>query len=111
MAILAGALRGLAADSARKARQHGDPARRFIALERPLVEIAAAPTGAALVESIRERLDIEADEPSIRRLPGTLCHNEPWRAMGDPESEVVPVSFLRRLFTDCFDFRFDAPTP
>ena len=82
-----------------------------MALERPLVEIGAAPTGAALVESIRERLDIEADEPPIRRVPGTLCHNEPWRTMGDPESEAVPVSFLRRLFTNDFNFRFDAPVP
>ena len=111
MAILAGALRGLAADSARKARQHGDPARRLMALERPLVEIGAAPTGAALVESIRERLDIEADEPPIRRILDTLCHNELWRAMGYPESEMVPVSFLQRLFANYFDFRFDAPTP
>ena len=82
-----------------------------MALERRLVEIGAAPTGAALVESIRERLDIEADQPPIRRVLDTLCHNEPWRAMGYPESEVVPVSRLRRLFTDCFEFRFDAAVP
>ena len=110
-AILALALLGLAADSTRKARRHGDLARRFIALERRLVEIGAAPTRAALVESIRERLDIEADEPPIRRILDTLCHNELWRAMGYPESEMVPVSFLQRLFANYFDFRFDAAVP
>lgn len=102
------ALLDLFAGSLRKAWLHADLARRFIALERELVAQQAEPTAAALLEIERERLAIEADEPPIRRVLDTLCHNELWRAMGYPESEVAPVSFLQRVFAHYFDFRFDA---
>lgn len=102
------ALFDLFVGSMSKAWLHADLARRFIALERELVREQAEPTAAALLEVERERLSIEADEPPIRRVLDTLCHNELWRAMGYPESEVAPVSFLQRVFAHYFDFRFDA---
>ena len=105
------ALLDLVVGSMRKAWLHADLARRFIALEQKLVAHQAEPTAAALVDIERDRLEIEADEPPIRRVLDTLCHNELWRAMGYPESEMVPVSFLQRLFANYFDFRFDAAVP
>ncbi len=102
------ALLDLFAGSMPKAGLHADLARRFIALERELVGQQAEPMMAALLEIERERLAIEADEPPIRRVLDTLCHNELWRAMGYPESQITPVSFFQRVFAHTFDFRFDA---
>ena len=58
--------------------------------------------GLALVDTKTSALPESLDRP---------WHNELWRARGDPESEVVPVSFLPRLCANSFDFRFDAAMP
>ncbi len=65
---------------------------------------------AALVKTATlERLEIEADEPPIKRVLDTLCHNELARAIGEPSQEK-PVRFLQRLFANFFDFRADRLT-
>lgn len=107
-AVTLAAISDLVVGSMRKAWLHADLARRFIVLEQKLVAQQAEPTADALLEVERERLAIEADEPPIRRVLDTLCHNELWRAMGYPESQVAPVSFFQRVFAHYFDFRFDA---
>lgn len=106
-AVTLAAISDLVVGSMRKAWLHADLARRFIVLEQKLVAQQAEPTADALLEVERERLAIEADEPPIRRVLDTLCHNELWRAMGYPESQVAPVSFFQRVFAHYFDFRFD----
>ena len=61
---------------------HGDLARRFIALEQRFAH------GRNLSDLeheslIRDRLDIEASEPSPLRLLDVMCHFELLRALGD----------------------------
>ena len=64
---------------ASKARLHNNLARRWVELEK---QIVAAGTGAAkMADQFKAaRLDVEADEPPIKRVLDVFCHNELARA-------------------------------
>ena len=85
----------LSVGTARKADHHGSLARQFIALEREFAH------GRDLDDDeherlVRERLRIEATEPTVLRLLDALCHYELLRSLGD-ENPAPRVSWFRRL--------------
>lgn len=59
-----------------------------------------------LVQDVtKERLNIEANEPKVKKVLDTICHNELLRAMGYPKSKEIGIGFWQRLFAQIFDFR------
>lgn len=78
-----------------KARLHEDLGKRFLALERKMVEVGdERATNADLKRFVSERLSIEADEPPILQVLDLLCHNELIRAQG--YGDEVDIAWLRR---------------
>ena len=89
-----------------KALAHNSLKRRFIALEQKLIACHRNPTAERMDELQMERLSIETDEPPIKRVLDTICHNELIHAMGsDHRDPMLEVSVLQRLFSPFFDFR------
>ena len=89
-----------------KAIAHNSLKRRFIALEQKLIAFQRSPKAEQMDEIQMERLSIEKDEPPIKRVLDTICHNELIHAMGSKHRDrIVPISLLQRLFSPFFDFR------
>lgn len=74
----------LAVGTADKATLHTDLYRRFIRLERRLLN-SREESAEALTSIESEQLDIEMDEPPIYHALNRLCHNELLRSEGRPE--------------------------
>lgn len=86
-----------------KSCQHADLCRKFIDLERQLEEGRFAPDAALIKKATAQRLAIEATEPPVLKVLGTLVHNELLRAMGYKKSRQKKVGFWQRLFAPYFD--------
>ena len=89
-----------------KAALHNDLKRRFIVLEQRIEDLRASSNeGQNMVELIKEKLSIEADEPPIKRILDVICHNELVRAMGFKPIEKDPwhIGCCQRLFAQYFD--------
>lgn len=79
---------------ARKAREHADLKRRFIALE---ADMTKAPDDDLLSAYKSRRLEIEADEPPKMHALDILCHVELARAYGmEDEAKSRRPGFLKR---------------
>jgi len=92
----------LVVGTVRMARLHDDLARRFIALEKEIVQ-TIHPTEENLARFTAQRLDIEADEPPVYRVLDALCHNELARAEGHPQEEFAKIRLYQRWFAQFFD--------
>ena len=90
-----------------KACLHYDLYRRFIELEKKIVIAGEQLSKEDLSKFTSERLDIEADEPSVLRVLDTLCHNELARAMGYGKEYFKKVTFFQRKLAPFFDWRQD----
>jgi hypothetical protein len=86
----------------RKARRHAKLARQFTALARKLAVWDA--TAANLKKLQAARLEIEEDEPPVRRLIDLQASNEECRSRGIAEDKLVPLSRLQRTFGYVFTF-------
>lgn len=85
----------LAIGTAKRGNSHADLARKFIGLEKLFAH------GRILEDQehediIRDRLEIEAGEPTPLRLLDAMCHYELLRSMGDIEKHPV-VPLWRRM--------------
>lgn len=96
----------LVVGSARMARLHEELCRQFIELEKEIISI---PEGQFTEENASRltavRLSIEADEPPVKRVLDSLCHNELLRAMGYDRGEFVRVKWYQRLFAQLLDIQ------
>ncbi len=86
--------------SVRKAGHHGELAWRFIQLEKAVpIDISLSKEEIEKVK--KERLEIEASEPSIMRLLDVMCHYEILKSYGH-EKSLPKVPFLRRFMIHFF---------
>lgn len=101
LAILAGV--NLVLGSAIRARDHSDFMRRYVELEKRMLQ----PVSQELLSSITaDRLSIESDEPPVLHVLNSICHNEQLRAEGVySKDEYAAIGPLQRLFSQLFDFR------
>jgi len=88
-----------------KARLHTDLANKFIELEKDIVVASEELEELQLSELTARRLDIEAEEPPIKRILDSICHNELLRAMGYNESMQVKIRWYQRWFVNFIDIR------
>lgn len=96
----------LVVGSARMARVHEDLYRRFIDLEKGIISIPEEKfTEADGTHLTASRLSIEGDEPPVKRVLDSLCHNELLRAMGYGREEFVKVRWYQRLFAQLLDIQ------
>lgn len=84
------------------ARMHNDLARKFFNLEKSIITEKSI-TEETLAYFSVERLDIEMNEPPIKRVLDLVCHNELCRAMGS-EKGSVKIKWYQRIFCQFFDF-------
>ena len=90
-----------------KARDHSDLSKRFTRLEQEMTEIGDSPTEGQLHKINTTRLEIESEEPPVKRLLDVWCHNELVRALGHPRSEAYVLGFWQRTFKQFFSFGLD----
>jgi hypothetical protein len=89
--------------SARMARLHEELYRRFIELEKQLIAIPIDQfTEENLQKFTASRLEIEADEPPIKRVLDSLVYNELARAMGVDKKYFIYIKWYQRLFAQMF---------
>ena len=91
-----------------KAYSHQTFLRKFIALEQRLIaekDLSDKKDEEVIRSVTKERLSIESEEPKVKRVLDSICHNELLRAMGYPKSEEKVIGFWQRLFAQFFDFR------
>lgn len=96
----------LVARSSAKARLHEDLAKRFLRLERMMAQ--PEPRYQELPQLIAERIEIEMDEPPVKRVLDAICHNELVRAMDLDPGERVKISGFQRLLANIVSVRADA---
>ncbi len=85
----------LSVGTGKRADQHGDLARQFIALEQKFAH-GRDLEDAEREELTRERLRIEASEPPVLHLLNVLCHYELLRSLGDDRPRpAIPWLRLR----------------
>ncbi len=87
----------------RKAREHENLMRNFVALEQRMETSRDQLTTELLAQMTERRLEIEANEPPVLRVLDTLCHNELLEAMGYDQQDHIKVSFFQRRFANWFD--------
>lgn len=88
-----------------KANRHAQFVKDFTRLEKRLYGDESAETVAAVT---RDRLDIEAAEPPVKRVLDIICHNELLVAMGYEgetlQRERVPLTWFQRLTANFFNW-------
>ncbi|MDP3848414.1 MAG: hypothetical protein Q8R10_18510 [Pseudomonas sp.] len=88
--------------SAQRARVHADFMRRFVELEKRMLE----PESEKRLHEVSEtRLSIEAEEPPVLHVLNAMCHNETMRAQGYKKEELAKIGWFQRLVAQLFDFR------
>jgi hypothetical protein len=94
----------LVVGTARMARLHEDFYRQFVALEKDLINVPEDNFQEADWQRLTsKRLEIEANEPPIKRVLDSLCHNDLCRAMGCSSDQFVRVRWYQRLFAQFVD--------
>ena len=86
----------------KKADLHDDLCRRFTKLAADMEKME--PTNENLQNARAQRLLIERDEPTERRLIDLVAQNEESRARGVSPEDLVPISGPQRLFGYIFTF-------
>jgi hypothetical protein len=93
--------------SSRMARTHHDFARKFAELEKKIrADLSEAPE--QLTAWCNERLSIEAEEPPIKRVLDSICHNEMLRAMGYTHVKPLKITPTQRFFAQVCDLDIDS---
>jgi hypothetical protein len=89
----------------RKARLHERLAYKFVDLEKKIISINVSDfTEANLAELTAERLNIETEEPPIKVILDSICHNEMLRAEGNKnKDEYVNLTLVQRIFAQVCD--------
>jgi hypothetical protein len=90
----------------RKARLHERLACKFIDLEKDIISRRSNDlTEAELTKLIGERLNIETEEPPIKIVLDSICHNDLLRAEGykNPE-EYARITKVQRLLAQFCDY-------
>lgn len=95
----------LVVGTSRMAHLHSDLGRRFIDLEKQMV-LQGTATGDSLKQICAARLDIEKDEPPVKRALDVLCYNELVYAMGYDEKYYRRVGFFKRLTAHIWNWRY-----
>lgn len=95
----------LVVNTSRMAHLHSDLCRRFIELEKTMV-LHANRTTDDYNRIWAARLDIEKDEPPIKRIVDIICHNELVFAGGYDESCYQPIPLYKRLSAHCFNWNY-----
>ncbi len=101
MAIL-GSL-DLAIGFSTRARDHHDLSREFSELERWIIRVGNQPTWDDYTEMHNRRLEIEEEEPPVKKSLNCYCHNEMCRAMGKPDDEFVDMKWYHTWFKQVLD--------
>lgn len=78
-----------------KMRLHHDLSRRFIALERLVIQ-RIHPNAIEIRHWESERLNIQADEPPTLRVLDVIVGNELLQAYGADSSQLIPVRWYQR---------------
>lgn len=78
------------------AHSHSDLGKRFIDLQKKMT-LCSKPTADDYNSMCADRLDIEKDEPPIKRIVDVICHNELVYALGYPETAHLDVPWYKRL--------------
>jgi hypothetical protein len=92
--------------SSRMARLHEDLYRRSIDLEKRILSISEDQFSEEHLNKFTTmRLDIEVDEPPIKRVLDCICHNELARALGYGRDQFVEVKWYQRLVAQLFDIQ------
>ena len=84
-------------------RLHSDLARRFISLEKDMVEACSQTDEAALNMFLAQRLEIEAEEPPKLGILDIICHNELVKALGHGPAEQVNLKNWQRWLANFYD--------
>jgi len=87
----------------RRARDYRDLVRDFSQLEREISTVGEKREEDNYVKFLNRRLEIEENEPPVKRVLDCYCHNEVARSLGWPDDEMVKISFWQRLFMQWFD--------
>lgn len=85
-----------------KVRMHHDLSRRFIALEKLIIQKIHA-NALDLRHWEAERLTIQADEPPLLKVLETMAHNDLLQAYGADASYLIPVRWYQRWLAPFFD--------
>lgn len=86
--------------SAIRARDHSDFMRRYVELERQMLQ----PASEELLLSITaSRLSIEGDEPPVLHVLNCMCHNDQLRADDGDLDQYVTIGPVQRFFSPYFD--------
>jgi len=102
----------LVASPSQKARLHEDLGRRFMMLERELINREREDfTHEDLRRFTVQRLEIEQEEPPTLYVLDAICHNELLRAMGYGKEYFVQVNWYQRLLANILDIRVDLIQP
>ena len=94
----------LVVGTAQAARLHDDLTRRFIDLEKSIINSKDL-TEEVISSLTARRLDIEADEPPPLKVLDSVCHNELLRAMGYDKDSEVEIKWYQRLTKQFFDLK------
>jgi hypothetical protein len=92
--------------TSRMARLHADLARRFVELEKEIVgtmvTVERVP-GDIVFALVARRLEIEADEPPVKKILNSMCQNEVLRSEGFGEDRFISIAWYQRMFAQFFD--------
>jgi hypothetical protein len=92
--------------SSRMARLHEDIYRRFVALEKDIVVLGESEWTEQKAKALTaRRLEIEADEPPIKRVLDCLVYNELARAMNIADTKFVQIRWYQRILAQLIDVR------
>lgn len=86
-----------------KSRLHSELAKRFLQLEQEMI-LKMPPTFQDIQDWSAKRLQIETEEPPIKRVLDSICHNEQLKAEDFPENDFVQINWVQRFFAPFFDF-------
>ena len=106
VAVAAVGLVDLIYGSARKATQHAVMKREFVLLERRMT-LAKSSEG-ALKQMVAARLEIEADEPPIKRNLIKVAYNDVLRSMGYPPDRKLRLRWIQRALAQFVDIGTDS---
>ena len=110
VAVAAVGLADLIYGSARKATQHAVMKREFVLLERRMTLVECSE--GALKEMVAARLEVEANEPPIRRNLTKMAYNDVLRSMGYGPEKKLSIPWIKRRLAHLVDIGPDTwPVP
>lgn len=87
----------------RRARDYRDLVRDFSQLEREITAVGDNRRDDAYAKFANRRLEIEENEPPVKRVLDCYCHNEVARSLGWPDDQMVKISRPQNLLKQWLD--------